>query len=296
MTTLRVGTRGSQLALTQTRWVCGKVREAEPSVTTEEIIIKTHGDLARDRPFDESWPVGSFVTALESALVAGEIDVAVHSYKDLPSLSPDGLVIAAVPVREVVHDVLVTREPIGLDDLPAGYRVGTSSPRRTALLRRLTDVEVLPLRGNVPTRLDKLNRGDYDGIVCAAAGLARLGLKPAHVIVLPPDRFVPAPAQGALAIQTRADDGAAAAVAGLEHAGTRRAVDAERAYLTRIEAGCQTPLGALAGLEADTIELRGQLFTDDGGQMVEGVETGDDPVAVGRTLADRLLADLRVAS
>jgi hydroxymethylbilane synthase len=296
MTVFRVGTRGSRLALTQTRWVCAQLQVAQPSVTTEELVIKTHGDIARDRPFDETWPVGSFVTALEEALIAAEIDVAVHSYKDLPSLSPDGLTIAAVPPREVVHDLLVTREPADLEALPAGFRVGTSSPRRTALLRRLPGVEILPLRGNVPTRLEKLEQGEYDGIVCAAAGLRRLGLEPAHAIVMPPQRFVPAPAQGALAIQTRAGDGAAAVVAVLEHAETRRTVDAERAFLARIEAGCQTPLGAWARLESGGIELCGQLFSDDGVHMAEGAETGDDPVAVGQKLADRLLADLRERS
>jgi hydroxymethylbilane synthase len=295
MTTLRVGTRGSRLALTQTRWVCAQLQAAQ-SLNIEETVIKTHGDVARDRPFDETWPVGSFVTALEEALLADEVDVAVHSYKDLPSLSPDGLVIAAVPSREVVHDLLVTREPTDLEALPAGFRVGTSSPRRTALLRRLPGVEILPLRGNVPTRLEKLARGDYDGIVCAAAGLRRLGLDPPHAIVMPPQRFVPAPAQGALAIQTRAADGAAAVVAVLEHAETRRTVDAERAFLARIEAGCQTPLGAWASLESGTIELRGQLFSDDGAHMVEGAEAGEDPVAVGHKLADRMLANLSAQS
>ncbi|MHC4651784.1 MAG: hydroxymethylbilane synthase [Planctomycetota bacterium] len=293
MTTLRVGTRGSRLALTQTRWVCAQLQTAQRSVNVEEIVIKTHGDVARDRPFDETWPVGSFVTALEEALLADEVDVAVHSYKDLPSLSPDGLTIAAVPPREVVHDLLVTREPADLDRLATGFRVGTSSPRRTALLRRLPGVEILPLRGNVPTRLEKLEQGEYDGIVCAAAGLRRLGLEPAHAIVLSPQRFVPAPAQGALAIQPRAGDAAAAAVAVLEDAGTRRTVNAERAFLARIEAGCQTPLGAWARLETGAIELRAQLFSDDGWHMVEGVESGEDSVAVGHTLADRLLAALR---
>ncbi|MHC4589750.1 MAG: hydroxymethylbilane synthase [Planctomycetota bacterium] len=296
MTTLRVGTRGSRLALTQTRWVCAQLQAAQPSLMIEEIVIKTHGDIARDRPFDETWPVGSFVTALEEALIANEVDVAVHSYKDLPSVSPDGLAIAAIPPREVVHDLLVTREPADLDGLPAGFRVGTSSPRRTALLRRVPGVEILPLRGNVPTRLDKLGKGEYDGIVCAGAGLRRLGIKPAHAIVMPPQRFVPAPAQGALAIQTRSGDGAAEVVSVLEHAETRRAVNAERAFLARIEAGCQTPLGAWATLESGGIELRGQLFSDDGVHMVEGAEAGEDPVAVGRKLADRMLADLRKLS
>jgi hydroxymethylbilane synthase len=292
MTTLRVGTRGSRLALTQTRWVCEKLRAAQPSVTTREIVIKTHGDQQRDRPFDEAWPVGGFVTALETALLAGEIDVAVHSYKDLPSRSPEGLAIAAVPPREAVHDVLVTREQVDLGELPVGFRVGTSSPRRAAQLRRVAAVEILPLRGNVPTRLEKLERGDYDGIVCAAAGLRRLGIEPAHATVLPLHRFAPAPAQGALAVQTRVGDGAAAVVGVLDHAESRRTVDAERAFLGGVAAGCQTPLGAWASLKAGTIELRGQLFTDDGQRMVEGVETGDDPDAVGGRLAQRLRADL----
>jgi hydroxymethylbilane synthase len=292
MTRLRVGTRGSRLALTQTRWVCEKLAAAQPSVATDQIIIKTHGDIERDRPFDESWPAGSFVTALESALVADQIDVAVHSYKDLPSRSPDGLTVAAVPEREAVHDVLVTREPVDLDRLAPGFRLGTGSPRRSAQFRRLAEVEILPLRGNVPTRLEKLDRGDYDGIVCAAAGLRRLGIEPAHVSVLPPQRFVPAPAQGALAVQARAGDAAAGVVGVLEHAETRRAVIAERAFLAHIEAGCQTPLGAWASLESGAITLRGQLFSEDGTDMVEGVEMGDDPVAVGERLADRLLVDL----
>jgi hydroxymethylbilane synthase len=292
MSRLRVGTRGSRLALTQTRWVCDQVRAVQPSVKIEEVVIRTHGDLERDRPFDESWPAGGFVTALESALLAGEIDVAVHSDRDLPRRSPPGLAIAAAPAREAAHDVLVTRAPADLDRLPAGFRVGTSAPRRAAQLRRHAAVEIVPLRGNVPTRLEKLQGGDYDGIVCAAAGLRRLGLEPEHAIVLPPQRFVPAPGQGALAVQTRVGDGAAGAVAAVDHAGTRRAVDAERSFLAAIDAGCQTPLGAWARLESSSIELRGQLFTDDGQRCVEGVETGDDPIAVGRCLAGRLRAEL----
>jgi hydroxymethylbilane synthase len=292
VTALRVGTRGSQLALAQTRWVCARLRSAQSSVTTEEVVIKTHGDVERDRPFDETWPVGGFVTALESALRNGGIDVAVHSYKDLPSAAPEDLVVAAVPVREAVHDVLVTRAAIDLAELRDGFRVGTSSPRRAAQIRRAADVEVLPLRGNVPTRLGKLEAGEYDGIVCAAAGLRRLGLEPAHQIVLPPQRFVPAPAQGALAVQTRAGDPAAALVNTLEHADARRTVDAERAFLARVAAGCQTPLGASARIESGSIALRGQLFSDDGTRWAEGVEVGNDPAAIGGRLAERLLDEL----
>jgi len=293
MTTLRAGTRGSRLALTQTRWVCERLRAAHASLQIEEIIIKTHGDIATDKPFDASWPVGSFVNALEAALLEGEIDFAVHSYKDLPSQSPQGLVIAAVPGREAVEDVLVVREPVDLDRLPGGFRIGTSSPRRTAQLRRLGDVVIVPIRGNVPTRLEKIEGDDLDGVVLAAAGLRRLGLEPKHVIDLPPDRFVPSPAQGALAVQARAGDEAAKLIAVLDDEEARRAVTAERSFLAAVEAGCQTPLGALAIVSGDRIELRAQLFSDDGERLAEGVEEGDDPQQVGSRLAGRLLAELQ---
>ncbi|MHC4947013.1 MAG: hydroxymethylbilane synthase [Planctomycetota bacterium] len=293
MTTLRMGTRGSRLALTQSRHVAATLQGAHAGLTVEEIVIKTHGDAVTDRPFDESWPVGSFVGALEQALAAGEIDFAVHSFKDLPSQSPPGLVIAAVPPREAVHDVLVTRTPLDLDALPAGLRVGTSSPRRAAQFRRAADVEIVQLRGNVPTRLEKLQGDDLDAVILAAAGLRRLGLAPEHVIDLPPERFVPSPAQGALAVQTRRDDPAEPLVAAIQDGPSRRTVDAERSFLARVEAGCQTPLGAWATLvDDDAVELHAQLFREDGTDLAEGVERGDDPVAVGHRLGDRLLAEL----
>lgn len=296
MTTLRVGTRGSALARTQTRWVCDRLEAAHDGLHIEEIVIKTHGDAAVDAPFDDRWPVGSFVTALEAALLASDIDFAVHSFKDLPSASPDGLVVSAIPPRELVHDVLVVREPLDLDALPDGFRIGTSSPRRIAQLRRLGGVEIVPIRGNVPTRLEKINDGTADGVVLAAAGLRRLSIEPSHTIVLPADRFVPAPAQGALAIQTRDGDDAAAIVAVMEDEPTRRAINAERAFLARTEAGCHTPIGALAVGAGDGVELRAQLFSDDGEHLAEGVEIGDDPFAVGTQLADRLLGELRAAA
>jgi hydroxymethylbilane synthase len=296
MTSLRVGTRGSDLARTQTGWVCDRLRDAHPGLQLETVIIRTHGDAATDAPFDERWPVGSFVTAIEAALLAGEVDLAVHSYKDLPTAGPPGLVIAAVPPREVTHDVLVVREPVELDRLPAGFRIGTSSPRRIAQMRRLGPVEIVPIRGNVPTRLRAIEDGTADGVVLAAAGLRRLGIEPAHAIDLPTDRFVPPPAQGALAVQTREGDPAAPVVVALDHAATRAAVAAERRFLARAEAGCQTPLGALAVARDGAIELRAQLFTDDGSTLVEGTERGAAPDEVGNRLADRLLAELRAIS
>jgi hydroxymethylbilane synthase len=296
MTTLRVGTRGSDLARTQSGWVCDRLREANPGLTLDMKVISTHGDTATDVPFDAQWPVGSFVNAIEAALLAEEIDVAIHSYKDLPSVSPPGLVIAAVPVREVVHDVLVVGAPVELDDLPAGFRIGTSSPRRIAQFRRFGPVEIVPVRGNVPTRVGRVADGTADGVVLAAAGLRRLGLEPPHMIDLPTDRFLPPPAQGALAVQTRAGDVAEPFVAAIEDADARRAVAAERQFLIRVEAGCQTPLGALATVSGAAVELRAQLFSDDGAHVVEGAESGDDPVQVGDRLAVRLLAALQAAS
>ncbi|MCP3903899.1 MAG: hydroxymethylbilane synthase [Planctomycetes bacterium] len=293
MTVLRVGTRGSRLALTQTRWVCDHLRKAHGDLEVEEIIIATHGDTAVDQPFDDAWPVGSFVNALERALLDSEIDFAVHSYKDLPSASPPGLVIAAIPRREVVQDVLVTREEVTLDALPAGFRVGTSSPRRAAQMRRLADVEIVPIRGNVPTRIEKIETEGLGGVILAAAGLRRMGIEPPHVVDLPPERFVPAPAQGALAVQTRADDPAAPVVALLDDALTRRLVAAERSFLAAIGAGCRTPVGALARSTDDRVELRGQLFDDDGLVCVEAIETGQDPRRVGAALAERLVTELR---
>jgi hydroxymethylbilane synthase len=160
-------------------------------------------------------------------------------------------------------------------------------------MRRLGPLEIVPIRGNVPTRLRKVDEGAADGVVLAAAGLRRLGLRPAHEIALPVDRFVPPPAQGALAVQTRGDDPAASIVAALEDATTRRAVDAERAFMARVEAGCQTPLGAHARIDEGAIALHAQLFTEDGSRLAEGTERGDDAAAVGTQLADRLLAELQ---
>lgn len=293
MTQLRAGTRGSELALWQTRWVCQRLRAAHPEIATTEVIIKTHGDVAIDQRFDADWPVGGFVGAIEQALVRNEIDFAVHSYKDLQTATTAGLVVAAVPGREVAHDVLVTREPVDLDALPEGFRIGTSSPRRAAQLMRLGSVEIVPTRGNVPTRLRKIEQQEYDGVILAAAGLKRLNIDPPNRIDLPTDRFVPSPAQGALAVQTREGDAAQMMIAALDDPVARRAVTAERSFLRAVNAGCHTPLGALASIGGPAISLHAQLFSDDGAHCVSGVETGIDPVRVGEQLARRLLKELK---
>ena len=291
-TTLRVGSRGSDLALWQTRWVVDRLCERRPAVSIEEIIIQTHGDAAVEQRFDADWPVGGFVGAIERELVAGRIDLAVHSYKDLPTAATPGLVISAVPEREVVHDVLVTREAVDLNHLPDGFRLGTSSPRRSAQFRRMADVTIMPIRGNVATRLAKIEREKLDGVVLAGAGLKRLDLNPPHVIALPVDRFVPSPAQGALAVQAREGSGADKMLRDLDDRDARRAVDAERSFLQTIGAGCHVPVGAFAHIKGEVITLHGQLFSDDGNRCVEGRESGTDPTAVGQRLAKRLLADL----
>lgn len=295
MSRLFVGTRGSDLAIWQTNWVSDLLRAAHPDLEIVPKIITTHGDAATDQPMESSsWPVGGFVDAIEQSLMEGDIDFAVHSYKDLTTLSPGELVVAAVPPRAEVHDLLLTRLPMQLDDIGDGFRVGTSSPRRAAQMRRHASVEIIPIRGNVPTRVKKLDGVDYDGVILAAAGLKRLGITPPHAIALPVETFVPAPAQGAVAVQTRRGTKTESILASIDHEESHRVVRAERHFLARIEAGCHTPVAALARLNRDTISIHGQLFSDDGSRMVEETLTGDDPETLGRTLAERIKAKLQV--
>lgn len=297
MTTLRVGTRGSDLAMWQTNWVSDLLRQAHPDLEIEQVIITTHGDDAKDAPFDAaSWPAGGFVGAIEQALMEERIDFAVHSYKDLTTQSPEELVIGAVPPRAAYCDVLLTREAIALEDVGEGFRVGTSSPRRAAQMRRYANVEIIPIRGNVPTRVKKLDGSDYDGVMLAAAGLKRLGIQPEHMIELPVDRFVPAPAQGAVAVQTKRGTEAEAVIDAIDDKPSHRGVRAERSFLKAIEAGCHTPVGVLAQLDGNEIEIHGQLFSDDGGRMVEMIMRGTDPIELGRLLAEKVKADLQVLS
>ncbi len=262
--TLRLGTRGSDLARTQSEWIADQLRAAGHAV--ELVIIRTAGDRSQAPSFGSIGAQGVFVREIEQALLAREIDFAVHSFKDLPTESPAGLTIAAVPAREDAADVLVAK-PDAYDDsggegirLAAGSRVGTSSMRRGVWIKQLRpDLIVQPLRGNVPTRIGKLRAGDYDAIVLAAAGLARLStaagvldgaLADLRVARLDPRRFVPAPAQGALAVQCRADDAAIIdALAGLDDAATRAAVGIEREALRRAEGGCNTAFGAYCAVE-----------------------------------------------
>jgi hydroxymethylbilane synthase len=292
MTKVRVGTRGSDLALTQTNWVIDQLKRAHRSLEVEVISIRTHGDTAVSQRFDADWPAGGFTGAIEQALSRNEVDLAVHSYKDLQTAVTAGLVVAAVPRREAVHDVLVTGEKVELEEIPVGFRIGTGSPRRAAQWRRWAEVEIVPIRGNVPTRLKKIDTGELEGVVLAAAGLNRLNIRPKHLIELPVDRFVPSAAQGALAVQTRVDDPAEALAGVLEDADSRRCVETERMFLMTIGAGCHVPVGALAKLSGECVSLHGQLFSEDGDRLVEGIEIGTDGLEIGRHLARRLMAEL----
>lgn len=279
--TLVIGTRGSALALAQARIVAAAL-----GADVELRVVRTASD-ASERPIAE---LGDrvFVAALEDALRRGEVDVAVHSLKDLPTEERSDLVIAAIPAREDPRDVLVTRERGGLRTLPRGAVVGTSSPRRAAFLRALRpDIEAREIRGNVDTRLRKVREGQYDAVVLALAGLRRLGVAVAADEVLDAADCPPAPGQGALAVQCRASDGdVRARVAALDDANTRRAVSAERALLHALGASCEIPLGTFARVEGGEIVLDAALVTGSG--VLRARERGSDPTDVAMRAAAAL--------
>jgi hydroxymethylbilane synthase len=291
--TLRVGTRASTLARVQTGLVAQWL-----GVAVDIVPISTEGDRST-AALAQIGGTGVFVSALREALLAGDIDVAVHSYKDLPTAAADGIVVAAVPTREDPRDALVARDGLTLGELPAGARIGTGSPRRAAQLRALgLGLEVVAIRGNVDTRLGKVAAGELDAVVLALAGLRRLGRAAEATEVLDPIQILPAPAQGALAIECRTSDAEARELlAGLDDAPTRSAVAAERALLAALEAGCSAPVGALAEIaEGDfgpEVFLRGSVTAVDGSDAVRLSATGPttDAEDVGRRLAADLLAD-----
>lgn len=288
---LVIGSRGSKLALWQAEWV--RARLVERGASAEIQVITTTGDKMALASPTAPTSKGIFIKEIEGALLAGAIDVAVHSMKDLPAdLTPE-LSIAAVPEREDARDALATRDGAGLAGLAQAARVGTGSPRRASQLRSLRrDLIVEPIRGNVDTRLRKLQRGDFDALIMAAAGLRRLGL--AHHIAqyFDPAEICPAPGQGALAVQIRRnDDRAAEAVGPLDHPPTRRAVTAERATLRRLGGGCQTPLAAFAVPDGNSLTLSGAVASTDGQRVIRAAMTfPGDPEAAGVRLAEALLA------
>ena len=259
MSVIRIGTRGSLLATTQ----AGTVRDAliARGHEAELVIVSTEGDRNQGPIVDIG--VGVFTAALREAIAAGEVDCAVHSHKDLPTAGDPRLQLPAIPPREDPRDVLVARDGLVLGELPAGSVIGTSSPRRAAQLKALgLGLEIRPLRGNLDTRLSRVSNGELDGIVVARAGLARIGRLAEATETLEPVQMLPAPAQGALAVECRADDTELAALlAELDDADTRAAVTAERALLARLEAGCSAPVGAIAEV-VESIDEDGNVFEE----------------------------------
>ncbi|MEU8523706.1 hydroxymethylbilane synthase [Streptomyces sp. NBC_01216] len=311
---LRLGTRRSKLAMAQSGQVADAVRQLTGR-PVELVEITTYGDTSREH-LAQIGGTGVFVAALRDALLAGEVDFAVHSLKDLPTALHPGLSLAAIPRREDPRDVLIAREGLTLDRLPKGARIGTGSPRRTAQLNAYArsnglTIETVPIRGNIDTRVGYVHKGELDAVVLAAAGLHRIGnteelTGSLSLDFLSVDSVLPAPGQGALAIECAASDaGLVALLAGLDDPHTRAAVTAERSLLAALEAGCSAPVGALADLPAEDsgrgqivteMRLRGVVGTTDGSTLVQLSTTGpvpashDEAMALGRELADEMLA------
>ncbi|WP_063045346.1 hydroxymethylbilane synthase [Nocardia pseudovaccinii] len=294
----RIGTRGSLLAVTQ----AGTIRDnlIAAGHDAELVVVKTAGDLSSD-PVQQIG-VGVFTSALRDELAAGNIDIAVHSYKDLPTAQDPRFTIAAIPPREDPRDALVARDGLVLGELPAGAKVGTSAPRRAAQLRALgLGLDIVPLRGNLDTRLRKVSEGELDAVVVARAGLARIGRLDVVTEALEPVQMLPAPAQGALAVECRSDDSELIeALTELDDAATRASVIAERSLLAELEAGCTVPIGAIAevvesldddGRIVDELSLRGCAAAVDGSDVLRASVVGapERAAELGRELAQELL-------
>ena len=287
---IRIGSRGSPLARWQAEHVRARLETLGHPCHIE--IITTTGDRVQDRRLESVGGKGAFLKEIEEAMLAGEVDLAVHSLKDVPTALPDGLRLCAILERADPRDALVSASAAPFGELPAGSRIGTSSLRRQCQVRALRpDLEVADLRGNVDTRLAKLRDGRCDAIVLAMAGLARLGREAEATQALDPETFVPAPGQGAIVLECRSGDAAvASAAAPLHHAASGRAVEAERALLQALGGGCNVPLGAHATVEGPALRLVAFVGRADGSSLVRGERRGTDPAALGRALAEDLLA------
>lgn len=282
--TMRLGGRASKLSKVQADLASEAL--AAVGIETEFVPIETQGDRDRTLSLRVIGGQGVFVRAVESALLEGEIDLAVHSAKDVPPATAEGTTLAAYLPRGDVRDALVSRDGVGLLDLPQGAKVGTGSRRRAAQLLRLRpDLEVCDIRGNVDTRISKVEDGEYDAVIVAAAGLQRLGRNPSELI--PIDLMMPSPGQGALVIQCRTED--AEQVSAANHAPTAQAISAERAMLRALGAGCSLPLAALGGTRGGEVLLAGRLLSADGSERIELQRSGDAPEAVGVEVAETLL-------
>ena len=288
LNTLTIGTRGSALARWQTDWVQARLTTAWPELCCELRLFETSGDKIRNKPLPEIGGKGLFTEELENALRSGEIDLAVHSLKDLPIDDAAGLTLGAIGEREDPRDVLISRHYHPLARLPHGARVGTSSLRRSAqLLAARPDLKILSLRGNVDTRIRKAMQGEYDAIVLAAAGVLRLGFASHIAEYLSFDVMLPAPGQGAVAVQCRADDHRTIELLRpIDHAPTRLAVAAERAFLAGLGGGCSTPVAAYARGN----HLTGLVTSQDGQRVIRVSGEGDDPLVLGSELARQALA------
>ncbi len=286
---LRLATRGSRLALAQSRWVARRLEALHPGLRCALVLFRTQGDRRRDRPLPEIGGKGLFTAELEAALRAGEVELAVHSLKDLPTELPSDLGLAAVPAREDPADLLITLDGRSLEELPRGARVGTGSPRRRAQLLALRpDLEVVPVRGNVDTRLRKLREGSFDALVLAAAGLRRLGLE-VRAVPLP---ILPAPGQGALGVEARTDrTDVWVLLAALDDPAARAETTAERAFLEGLGGGCAVPVAARGRVVDGRLRLVGRILDPDGRRWVEveGEAAPGEARALGLELARRAL-------
>ena len=292
MTTLVFATRPSALARWQTAWVMRALQSAHPDLVCQEKVITTQGDRILDKPLPEIGGKGLFTQELESELLNSAVHCAVHSLKDLPVENPPGLAIGCIPARAEVRDAWISRLGLHLHELPAGAVVGTSSLRRAAqILAMRPDVRIESLRGNVDTRLRKALEGQYDAIVLAGAGLVRLGLEMHVTAWLSLENMLPAPGQGALAVQCRAHDAETLSLlAALEDSATRQAVDAERTFLQGLGGGCSVPVAAYASCNGEQIDLTGLVIRPDGQQKIQVSGSDTQAKRLGRRLAQEALA------
>lgn len=290
---LRVGTRGSKLSLVQTDMVVEKIKRLNPSVEVERKIITTSGDADRTTPLFSLSQKGIFEKEVDQAVVEGKVDFAIHSMKDVPTLLDARLTIASVPERGAPADVLVSKGGRILSEIQDGGVVGTSSLLRAAQLRRVRPgLRAEPIRGNVDTRVGKVERGEYDAVILAEAGLARLGMMNTVAERLSLDDFMPAPGQGTLAVIARRDKPKLIEILNkVEHRSTRAEAEAEREIVKVLEGGCKVPLGALASAQRDTIHVTGSLLSLDGKQRIEAKRNGplDDATMIGKQVGKELL-------
>lgn len=292
--TIKIGTRGSKLALWQANWVKSALNAGNTSIAVELVPIKTKGDKIQDVPLAKVGGKGLFVKEIEDALLNDRIDLAVHSMKDMPSEIPDGLCVGAIPEREIPQDVLISKKGLLLHDLMPGARIGTSSLRRSSqLLHARPDLVILPLRGNLDTRLKKLETENLDAIILAAAGVKRLGLENRITEYLDENVMLPAVGQGALCIEIRQNDPEIEPIiAALNHQQSWTVVMGERAFLNRLEGGCQVPIAAHGKIEKNTFTLCGLVASVDGTTVIKETLSGheDSSESIGVNLADRLLS------